>query len=93
MTKCDRCGREVGALYCGKCRAEIEKIEPTLSFKRMIPLLFYDKVNKCYRFGCTVEQCPCNRGGVCVTAHLTIDSVKAIMHEFDGDNIAQQHCG
>lgn len=93
MTKCDMCGKESGKLYCAKCRAKIEGIEPNLDFKDLIPLLYWDKKHKCYRFGCTVRLCPYNRNGVCVIRHLSIESVKQILHEFDGDNICHNFCG
>jgi len=91
--KCSKCGKEVGELYCAKCRAEIEGKEANLTFERLIPLLYYDKVEKVYRAGCTVVMCPCNRDGICITKHLTIGSIKQMLHEFDGDNIVQQNCG
>ena len=93
MTKCDGCGKEVGKLYCAKCRAKIERKTQRKRFGKLIPLLWYDKEHRCYYAGCTVIGCPCNAGGICTTAHLTIESIKAVLHEFDGDNIIQQVCG
>lgn len=94
MTKCDRCGKEVGKLFCAKCRGEIEGITKFVvpaNTKKLIPLLFWDPEKKHYIFGCTVKGCPCNRNGLCGTRHLTLP--KNVLHEFDGDNIIQQVCG
>jgi hypothetical protein len=92
--KCARCGKEVGPLYCAKCRAELEgESRKEIESAELIPLLYYDVKNKCYRAGCTVHGCPCNHNGVCSTRILSIDYVKNILHEFDGDNIVQQYCG
>ena len=97
MTKCDKCGEEVGNLFCAKCRSEIEKKTAKVKFGKLIPLLFYDQEKKQYIFGCTVKGCPCNQWndqlniGLCATRHIFLPN--RIMHEFDGDNIAQQVCG
>ena len=87
MTKCDNCKNEVGQLLCAKCRAKM------LKRHNLIPVLFYDKVKKGYRAGCTCLLCPWNENGVCVTVALSLEDLKRIMHEFDGDNIVQQWCG
>jgi hypothetical protein len=94
LTKCDGCGKEVGKLYCAKCRAKIKKkTKKELKDVKLIPVLFFDVENNCYRAGCTVHGCPCNHGGVCSTRMLSIEFIKHILHEFDGDNIVQQVCG
>jgi hypothetical protein len=54
MTKCDKCEKEVGPLLCGHCRMELKKSH------NLIPVLFYDKVRKGYRAGCTCTECPWN---------------------------------
>ena len=95
--RCSGCGEEVGNLYCAKCRKEIEKKTSKVKFGRLIPLLFYDRDAKRYVFGCTVKGCPCNQWndkfdiGLCSTTSIFLP--KNIMHDFDGDNIAQQVCG
>ena len=89
--KCSRCGKEVGDLFCAKCKAEIEGQQPNIEFDKLFPLVYWDKENKQYLFGCTVHGCPCNQGGVCTTKHVTLPIHS--LHEFDGDNIIQQHCG
>jgi len=89
--KCSKCGKEVEELYCGKCRAKIEGIDPQIRFEGLIPLLYYDSEKKRYLFGCTVKKCPCDRNGICVTEHFSLKF--ASFHEFDGDNIVTQRCG
>ena len=93
MTICDGCGKEVGNLYCGRCRAKIEektKVKPD----KLIPLLFWDTEENCYRFGCTCSGCPCNQDGVCGMKNLEpLGMLKTRMHPFDGDNIIHQACG
>lgn len=92
--KCAKCGKEVGPLYCAKCRAQIEeRTEAELKGAKLIPVLYYDVANKCYRAGCTVIGCPFNFNGVCSTRILKLDFLKPILHEFDGDNVVQQFCG
>lgn len=93
MSKCDRCGKEVGNLYCGKCRAEIK-----ITTKSHIPsdalmiLLAYDHKRKLYWYGCTVDECPCHmKNGWCSKATPFLD--KKMIHEFDGDNAVKQWCG
>jgi len=89
--KCAKCNEEVGNLFCSKCRKEIEKKTSKIKFGKLIPLLYYDIENKYYIFGCTVKFCPCNKNGLCVSKHLFLP--KALLHEFDGDNIISQNCG
>lgn len=93
MSKCDRCGKEVGNLYCGKCRAEIQSAEKThVPSDDLMILVAYDRKTKLYRFGCTVTECPCNmKNGWCSKAPLFLD--KKLIHEFDGDNAVKQWCG
>jgi len=91
MTKCDGCGKEVGKLYCGKCRDKIEKTKREIDSAVIVPLLFYDRQTKTYLFACRVRGCPCNNNGICKTEHKFLP--KQILHEFDGDNIIQQVCG
>ncbi len=95
MTKCDRCGREAGNLFCGHCRAELEQevSKVSKSLDTLVPVLYWDTKAKLYRAGCTVLKCPCNANGVCKTGHLFLALMKNILHEFDGDNIIQQACG
>ena len=85
MTECDKCGKEVGNLFCGHCRAEIHKRHT------LLPLLFYDKDKKGYRAGCTCIECPANENGVCITIHMHIDEV--CFHDYDGDNCVKILCG
>ncbi|RLD10438.1 MAG: hypothetical protein DRI44_06085 [Chlamydiae bacterium] len=89
MTKCDKCGKEVGPLFCGHCRAEIKKIK--FNPGKLIPLLYYDTENKRYVVGCTCVECPWNRDGKCITTHEKLPV--HLFHEFDGDNIIHQVCG
>ena len=89
--KCSKCGKEVGELFCGKCRAEIQRVNASLNLGSMIPLLYYDRNKKVYVFGCTVALCPYNRNGLC--ASLAIKLPINQFHEFDGDNIIQRGCG
>jgi hypothetical protein len=94
MTVCDRCGKEVGNLYCGKCRAEIKRKScdsPTLT-PDMIPVLYYDTKTKLYVPSCTVLECPCNDRGHC-SSKITLDTFIAICHDYDGDNCVKQVCG
>ena len=95
MTKCDACGNEVGKLYCGHCRAIIEKkFKHKIQAKKLIPLLFWDVEKKAYRFGCLCLLCPCNQNGICgVVNKETLELLMLRMHEFDGDNIIHQVCG
>lgn len=86
MQKCNKCGIET-ELYCSKCRIEVDS-----KYKRLIPLLFWDKEEKVYHFACTVNSCPCNNGlGVCGAKHIKLPL--NMIHEFDGDNIIKQVCG
>lgn len=91
MTKCDRCGEEVGNLFCAKCRAQIEGKTAKIELGELFPLILWDKDNECYVFGCTVKGCPCNNNGLCATRHKNLP--KGLLHEFDGDNIIRQLCG
>ncbi len=93
MSKCDRCGEEVGNLFCGKCRAEIIAAEKThVPSDDLMILVAYDRKTKLYRFGCTVTECPCNmKNGWCSKATLYLD--KKMLHDFDGDNAVKQWCG
>lgn len=99
MTRCDKCGKEVGNLYCAKCRAEIIKKTSEVKFGRLIPLLFYDTKLKRYVLGYTVKGCSCNQWnihfniGLCSTTAIFLEGTKQLLHEFDGDNIIQQVCG
>jgi len=85
MSICDKCGKESGNLFCGKCRAEIHKRHTP------IPLLFYDTGKKGYRAGCSVRECPANENGVCISVHENIDLIT--FHEYDGDNCVRVVCG
>jgi hypothetical protein len=95
MSKCDRCGLEVGNLYCGKCRKEIELREQgaeNIPSDDLIVLVVYDRKTQLYRYGCTVTECPCNmKNGWCSKATPFLD--KKMLHEFDGDNAIKQWCG
>lgn len=95
MSQCDRCGLEVGNLYCGKCRQEIEQRErgaEHIPSEDLLILLAYDRKTKLYRYGCTVTGCPCNmQNGWCSRATPYLD--KNMLHEFDGDNAVKQWCG
>lgn len=87
MQNCNKCGIET-ELYCSKCRIEISS-----KYKNLIPLLFWDKENKVYHFGCNVISCPCNNGlGICGIKHIKLPNY-LFLHEFDGDNIIKQICG
>jgi len=81
------CGKEVGPLYCAKCRAKLKRSHD------LIPVLFYDKQKKGYRAGCTCVECPLNENGVCRQVYPTLESLIKVLHEFDGDNIVHQMCG
>jgi hypothetical protein len=83
--KCSHCGQEVGNLFCGKCRAEIT------SRHNLIPLLFYDRIKKGYRAGCSVIACPANENGVCISVITDISQIA--FHEYDGDNCIRVVCG
>lgn len=94
MTKCEKCEKEVGNLYCGKCRAEIEKKGLPKEIKvKLIPLLYWNPKNETYVIGCSVISCPCNRNGFCSGELLDIESVKRSLHEYDNDNCFKQFCG
>jgi hypothetical protein len=82
---CPRCGKESGNLFCGKCRAEIT------SRHNLVPVLFYDKLQKGYRAGCSVISCPANENGVCISVTKDIALIK--FHEYDGDNCIRMVCG
>ena len=86
MSKCEKCG-VVTEIYCSRCRMELQE-----KHRDFIPLLYWDRKKKLYRFGCTVIECPCNNGmGICGSPHTRIP--KQLLHEFDGDNIIKQVCG
>ena len=85
MTKCDKCGKGSGNLFCGHCRAEIMKRH------NLVPLLYWDKEKRGYRAGCSVLECPANENGVCITVMKSIDQIT--FHEYDGDNCIKQVCG
>jgi hypothetical protein len=85
MSKCDKCGKEAGNLFCGHCRSEITKRHS------LVPLLFYDKDKKGYRAGCSCISCPANENGICISVSLTISQIS--FHEYDGDNCIKQECG
>jgi len=85
MSKCDKCGEEVGNLFCGHCRATI------LLRHNLVPLLYYDKLSKGYRAGCSCIECPNNENRVCVAVNMSIDLIT--FHEYDGDNCVRQVCG
>jgi hypothetical protein len=87
MTNCDRCGKESGKLYCGRCRAIVQKERGVL-----IPVLYFDPETGLYVCGCTVTECPCNNLGTC-SGKISLDTFKAMCHEFDGDNCIKQVCG
>jgi hypothetical protein len=94
MTKCDGCGKEVGTLYCGKCRDKIRKKGISKEIQdKLIPLLYWNPINKTYVIGCTVTGCPCNTNGFCSGEIIDINQLKIILHEFDGDNCVHQFCG
>jgi|WetSurMetagenome_2_1015567.scaffolds.fasta_scaffold73509_5 hypothetical protein len=94
MTRCDRCGKESGNLYCGKCREEIKrKTCNTKSLESdLIPVLYYDKKLKLYAPACSVIECPCNSRGFC-SSKITLDTFIMICHDYDGDNCVKQVCG
>jgi hypothetical protein len=85
MTRCDKCGKEAGNLFCGHCKAEIHKRHT------LVPVLFYDKEKNGYRAGCSCIECPANENGVCITVHKYIDDVN--FHSYDGDNCVKELCG
>ena len=85
MTKCDKCGKEAGNLFCGHCREEIHNKH------NLIPLLYWDKLAEGYRAGCSVVGCPANENGVCISVHKNLQSLT--FHEYDGDNCIKQVCG
>jgi hypothetical protein len=96
---CARCGKEVGNLYCGKCREEISERErgaEHIPSEDLMILLAYDRKTKLYRYGCTVIECPCNmQNGWCskATPSMAKDLIIDMLHEFDGDNCIKQWCG
>jgi hypothetical protein len=99
MSRCDRCHKEVGNLYCGKCREEIQNRErgaEHIPSDDLVILLAYDRKTKLYRYGCSVNECPCNmQNGWCSKATLAIDKefllkMLNMLHEYDGDNCVKQ---
>lgn len=102
MSFCDKCGQEVGNLYCGKCREEIrQKERPAVPSEELVILMAYDPTNDTYRFGCSVVGCPCNlQNGWCskaVIGHIgdkdNFEQVRRMLHAYDGDNGVKQFCG
>lgn len=102
MSRCDRCGREAGNLYCGKCREEIslrERGAENIPSDDLVILLAFDRKAKLYRYGCSVKECPCNmQNGWCSKATPVIDkefitNMLNMLHEYDGDNCVKQWCG
>ena len=95
MTKCNKCGKEVGNLFCGHCRAELEgkwKAEAEKYEKKdLIPLIYWVKKAKMYRVGCMCFGCPANVDGICQLFYDSLDDID--FHEFDGDNIVRTLCG
>ena len=87
MTQCDKCGKEVGKLFCGHCREQIRK-----ESHQLIPVLFFDQECKLYRVGCSVLECPCNDHGVC-SSRISLDTFRNSSHEYDGDNCIRMVCG
>jgi len=83
--KCDKCGKEVGNLFCGHCRAEIQRRHS------LVPLLYYDKISKGYRAGCSCIECPNNENRICIAVNMNIDQIT--FHEYDGDKCIKQVCG
>jgi hypothetical protein len=90
---CPSCNKEVGPIYCSKCRDAKKKASNSITFDKLIPVLYYDQKTKRYHPGCTVSSCPCNNNGVCVTGDLFINLFKNKMHDYDGDNFVHQGCG
>ncbi len=92
MTKCDKCGKEAGPLFCGHCREVIKKEQVELV--NPIPVLFYNPFNHNYYAGCICYECPWNNGkGICTTGMVSIEMFKNLCHEFDGDNCVRMVCG
>ena len=101
MSKCERCGIEFQA-YCAKCRDDIsnrEKGGGHIPSEKLTILVAYDHETGMYRYGCSVEGCPCNmKNGWCSksTPHIdrkTIQRMLEMLHEYDGDNAVKQWCG
>lgn len=84
---CSKCGKEVGNLFCGHCRKELQSENNLL-----IPVLYYDPQTKLYRPACSVLECPCNDRGVC-SSRISLDTFITLCHEYDGDNCIKQVCG
>ena len=85
--KCARCDHEVGKLFCGHCREEIQKEQGQL-----IPVLFFDPAKKLYRAGCSVLECPCNERGIC-SSRISLETFCNLSHQYDGDNCVRMVCG
>ncbi len=96
MTRCERCGVEFQA-YCAKCREEIRQKEmPAVPSDNLVILLAYDKQTGCYRYGCSVKDCPCNlQNGWCskATPDLMHEKIQFMLHPYDEDNCVKQWCG
>jgi len=61
--------------------------------KRLFPVLYVDLETGMYYAGCRCYNCPCNVNGICSTVMTSIELVKKLLHEWDGDNIVHQVCG
>lgn len=85
-SKCSKCGIKT-ELFCNNCYDKVRG-----KYRRFVPLVFWDKEKKVYRFGCNVTTCPCNDGsGMCGVTHISLPT--HFLHEYDGDNIITQVCG
>jgi len=92
MTKCDKCHKEVGPLFCAHCRDRVKK-EGAPEGLDLIPVLYWIPAVQGYVAGCTCRECPWNRGGYCSTVMTSLEMFKMLCHEFDGDNCIHQACG
>ncbi len=94
MTRCDKCGKEVGPLFCGNCRKKIkEESIKKVGERKLIPLLYWNPATKRYAPACNCTECPWNVDGACVSEHASLEVMKQLFHEYDGDNIIHQVCG
>ena len=92
LTKCDKCGKESGELYCGHCREEIINSIPERNPDDLIPLLFWNPKSKTYVYYCQCVGCPYNQKGFCAIEEFNFDFFKKWLHPFDGDNIIKHFC-
>jgi hypothetical protein len=92
MTKCDRCGNEVGNLFCSFCREEVKGERSIIHEETLVPILFYDIEQKMYVAGCCAHECPCNVKGKCGSL-MSWDTFLFIAHPYDGVNCIKQNCG